>query len=179
MLLDAVDWAIRQNADRTSPFYQKLDTTKVAVMGQSCGGLQTIAVSPDPRVTTSVLFNSGVLPDGAPTPTGRALSEASKVHLDRLHAPIAYFIGGPTDVAYPNAEDDFARITRVPVLKANLNVGHGGTFRDPGAGWFGEVGVAWLDWQLKGNADAATYFVGSACKLCTNSIWNVQKKGIQ
>ena len=179
MLLDAVDWAIRQNADRTSPFYQKLDTTKVAVMGQSCGGLQTIAVSPDPRVTTSVLFNSGVLPDGAPTPTGRALSEASKVHLDRLHAPIAYFIGGPTDVAYPNAEDDFARITRVPVLKANLNVGHGGTFRDPGAGWFGEVGVAWLDWQLKGNADAATYFVGSACKLCTNPIWNVQKKGIQ
>ena len=54
---------------------------------------------------------------------------ATKESLARLHAPIAYFIGGPTDMAYPNAEDDFARITTVPVFKANLNVGHGGTFR--------------------------------------------------
>jgi hypothetical protein len=176
MLLDAVDWAIRQNNDASSPFHQKLDVTKIAIMGQSCGGLQTIAVSPDPRVTTSVLFNSGVLPAGAPTPSGLRLSEATKDHLARLHAPIAYFIGGPSDIAYPNAEDDFARITTVPVFKANLNVGHGGTFRDPGAGWFGEVGVAWLDWQLKGNQAQGAYFTGANCRLCTNPIWTVEKK---
>jgi pimeloyl-ACP methyl ester carboxylesterase len=52
----------KQNADRSSPFYKKIDVSKVAVMGQSCGGLQAIAVSPDPRVTTSVIMNSGVLP---------------------------------------------------------------------------------------------------------------------
>lgn len=175
LLIDAIDWAIRQNGDPTSRLYQKLDTTKIAVMGQSCGGLQTIAVSHDPRITTSVLWNSGVLPPTATTP-GLVLSGANKASLARLHAPIAYFIGGPTDVAYPNAEDDFARITTVPVFKANLNVGHGGTFRDPGAGWFGEVGVAWLDWQLKGRADAASYFVGTNCRLCTDPAWAVQKK---
>ena len=50
----------------------------------------------------------------------------------------------PDDIAYPNAEDDFARITAVPVFKANLNVGHGGTYRQPGGGWFGEVaGAGW------------------------------------
>jgi hypothetical protein len=178
MLLDAVDWALQQNNDPSSPFHQKLDTTKIAIMGQSCGGLQTIAVSPDPRVTTSVLFNSGVLPEGAPTPSGLRLSEATKDHLARLHAPIAYIIGGPSDVAYPNAEDDFARITTVPVFKANLDVGHGGTFRDPGAGWFGEVAVAWLDWQLKGSHSQARYFTGAECLLCTNPVWSVEKKGM-
>jgi dienelactone hydrolase len=178
MLLDAVDWAIAQNADPSSRFYRKVDTTKVAVMGQSCGGLQAIAVSHDPRVTTSVIWNSGVLPATGTSPA-RNLSRATKDSLDRLHAPIAYFIGGPTDVAYPNAEDDFARITKVPVFKANLNVGHGGTYRDPGGGWFGEVAVAWLDWRLKGRDDAARWFAGADCRLCTNPIWSVEKKGMR
>ena len=178
MLLDAVDWAAKQNADRSSPFYRKIDVSKVAVMGQSCGGLQAIAVSPDPRVTTSVIMNSGVLPATGPV-RGATLSNATKDTLTRLHAPIAYIIGGPTDIAYPNAEDDFSRITAVPVFKANLNVGHGGTYRQPGGGWFGEVAVRWLDWRLKGSADAARWFTGSDCRLCTEPVWSVQKKGMK
>jgi len=178
MLLDAVDWATKQNADRSSPFYKKIDVSKVAVMGQSCGGLQAIAVSPDPRVTTSVIMNSGVLPATGPV-RGATLSNATKDTLTRLHAPIAYVIGGPTDIAYPNAEDDFAQITAVPVFKANLNVGHGGTYRQPGGGWFGEVAVQWLDWRLKGSADAARWFTGSDCRLCTEPVWSVQKKGMK
>ena len=178
MLLDAVDWAARQNADRSSPLYRKIDVSKVAVMGQSCGGLQALAVSPDPRVTTSVIMNSGVLPATGPV-RGATLSNATKDTLTRLHAPIAYVIGGPTDIAYPNAEDDFARITAVPVFKANLNVGHGGTYRQPGGGWFGEVAVRWLDWQLKGSADAGRWFAGSDCRLCTEPVWSVQKKGMK
>ena len=85
-------------------------------------------------------MNSGAFPPGRRSP---ALSQSagSKESLTRLHGPVAYVIGGPTDVAYPNAEDDFARITKVPVFKANLNVGHGGTYRQPGGGWFGEVAV--------------------------------------
>jgi dienelactone hydrolase len=177
-LIDAIDWAIKENARKDSPYYQRLATDRIAVMGQSCGGLQTIAVSGDPRIKTSVIWNSGVFPNDADSIAMR-ISDARKEHLAKLHAPVAYFIGGPTDVAYPNAEDDFKRITTVPVFKANLNVGHGGTFRHPGAGWFGEVGVAWLDWQLKGDTQAAKYFVGADCVLCTNPIWKVEKKGIE
>lgn len=177
-LVDAIDWAIKENARKDSPYYQRLDTQRVAVMGQSCGGLQTIAVSSDPRISTSVLWNSGTFGDGTDSMATR-LSNAKKSDLAKLHAPIAYFIGGPSDIAYPQAEDDFKRITNVPVFKANLNVGHGGTFRHPGAGWFGEVGVAWLDWQLKGDAAAAKYFVGKNCTLCTNPIWKIEKKSIE
>ena len=97
----------------------------------------------------------------------------------RLHGPVAYIIGVPSDVAYPNAEDDFAHISTVPVFKANLNVGHGGTYRQPGGGWFGEVAVAWLDYQLKGSTEAAKWFVGADCRLCTDPLWAVEKKGLQ
>lgn len=176
-LLDAIDWALKENEREASVYRQRLNPQRIAVMGQSCGGLQTIAVSGDPRITTLVLWNSGTFPGGADS-IGARLSNASKEQLSQLKAPIAYFIGGPSDVAYPNAEDDFKRISTVPAFKANLNVGHGGTFRHPGAGWFGEVGVAWLDWRLKDDRNAARYFVGQDCTLCTNSIWLVEKKGI-
>lgn len=179
LLLDAIDWALAQNDDPASPLYHKLDVDRIAVMGQSCGGLQTMAVAHDPRITTTVLWNSGVLPTGAPTPGGRMLSAATKQSLDTLHAPIAYFIGGESDIAYPNAEDDFARITRVPVFKANLNVGHGGTYRDAGGGWFGEVAVQWLDWRLKDKDSGAAWFVGENCRLCADPLWQVEKKGME
>jgi predicted esterase len=158
LLIDAIDWAVRQNGDRSSRFYNKLDTTRIAAMGQSCGGLQALAGSSSPALKQSA---------------------GNKGSLNRLHGPVAYFIGGPTDVAYPNAEDDFARIAKVPVFKGNLNVGHGGTYRQPGGGWFGEVAVAWLDYQLKGRAEAAKWFVGADCRLCTDPLWAVEKKGIQ
>ena len=178
MLIEAIDWAITQNGDRSSPFYNKIDTSKIAVMGQSCGGLQALAVSHDPRVTTTVVMNSGALPADSKSPA-IGQTQGNKESLKRLHGPTAYIIGGPSDVAYPNAEDDFARITTVPVFKANLNVGHGGTYRQPGGGWFGEVAVAWLDFQLKGGADAGKWFVGPDCRLCTESVWTVQKKGMR
>ena len=168
----------RQNGDRSSRFYNKLDTTRIAVMGQSCGGLQALAVSHDPRITTTVVWNSGALPPGSSSPALKQ-SAGNKDSLNRLHGPVAYFIGGPTDVAYPNAEDDFARISKVPVFKANLNVGHGGTYRQPGGGRFGEVAVAWLDYQLKGSAEAAKWFVGVDCRLCTDPLWAVEKKGLR
>jgi dienelactone hydrolase len=177
-MIDAIDWAVKENARKGSAYYQRLNTARIAVMGQSCGGLQTIVASSDPRVKTSVLWNSGTFPNGADSLAIR-ISKARKEDLAKLHAPIAYFIGGPSDVAYLNAEDDFKRINQVAVFKGNLNVGHGGTFRDPGAGWFGEVGVAWLHWQLKGDADSAKYFQGADCLLCNSDVWQVQKKNIE
>jgi hypothetical protein len=61
LLSDAINWAIAQNTNRTSQYYQKLDATKIAVAGMSCGGLQALEVAPDPRVTTAVICNSGIL----------------------------------------------------------------------------------------------------------------------
>jgi hypothetical protein len=67
-LLEAINWATAQNANPQSPYYRKIDTTKVAVFGHSCGGLQALEIAPDPRVKTVLVVDSGILnsPGAAP-----------------------------------------------------------------------------------------------------------------
>src|SRR5579871_3716368 len=60
-LLDAIDWATAENRRTGSKYAGKLDSAKIAVMGHSCGGLEALEVAPDPRVTTAVIWSSGVL----------------------------------------------------------------------------------------------------------------------
>jgi hypothetical protein len=63
-LLDGLEWATKENARTGGEYHEKLDTGKVAAMGQSCGTWQASEVSTDPRITTTVLLNGG----GAPPP---------------------------------------------------------------------------------------------------------------
>lgn len=175
-LIKAIDWAIAENSREGSPYFGRLDPERVAVMGQSCGGLQATAVAGDPRISTVVIWNSGVFnaPDGA----ARSLSGATKDSLKAFHAPVAYFLGGPADIAYANGKDDFERVSGVPAFFGSINSGHGGTFNHPGAGWFGEVAVKWLDWRLKDDAEAGRYFLGEDCVLCRDPIWEVRRKNL-
>jgi uncharacterized protein YciI len=176
MLADAINWAIAQNGDKASPYYKKIDTTKVAVAGMSCGGLQALEVAPDPRITTAMICNSGIL--GSPRSGMGGMPSLTKDHLARLHAPTLYILGGEKDIAYNNGMDDFRRIDHVPVLAANLNVGHGGTYGRPHGGDFAVVATAWLQWQLKGDMEAAKMFMGEPCGVAKMEGWKVEKKNI-
>lgn len=192
-LIDGVDWAIAENARQGSAFYQKLDSAKIAIMGQSCGGVQALDVSKDPRVTTTVIWNSGVLSDLLQAGRGPAglppavmnsmapmISRVTRERLSELHAPIAYFIGGPSDIAHARAAADFDRINHVPVLLANRNVGHyPATYLEPNGGAFATAAVAWLSWQLKNDAVASRMFVGDDCGLCRDSAWTIQRKNVR
>ncbi|MDH7600322.1 MAG: hypothetical protein QHH07_11920 [Sedimentisphaerales bacterium] len=176
MLIDAINWAIAQNQDRTSQYYNKLDTKKIAVAGMSCGGLQALEVGPDPRITTVMVCNSGILGN----PGGRigGMPSLTKDHLAKLHSPVIYILGGQRDIAYNNGMDDFRRINHVPVLVANLDVGHGGTYTQPHGGEFAKVATAWFKWQLKDDQKAADMFVGEPCGLAKMDRWEVEKKNI-
>ena len=172
-ILAGLDWAVKQNADPTSPYYRHLDPARVAVMGHSCGGLQAIRVSADPRIRATVLFNSGVFNN---TMEGRSALAISKNELANLHAPIAYIIGGPADIAWPQAIDDVARIVHVPVFFAHSPIGHGGTFwTAPNGGMYGVIARNWLDYHLKGDARAGAWFKGHSCGLCKVPDWSVPR----
>ena len=58
-LKQALEWAIAQNADKNSPYYQKLDIDNIAAAGMSCGGLQALHMSDDARIKTILVMNSG------------------------------------------------------------------------------------------------------------------------
>ena len=175
-LTSALDWALAQNANPQSPYFEKIDPRAVAVSGYSCGGLQALEIAHDPRIKTVVVMNSGIFnPGTAPIPS----MSYSKTLLDTLHTPTLYLLGGKTDIAYANGMDDFARITRVPVFMGNvLNVGHAGTYWEPNGGKAAEAVVAWLQWQLRNDSRAAQMFVGKDCGLCRDSAWAVEKKNI-
>jgi hypothetical protein len=176
-LLAAIDWAVAQNADPKSPYYQRIDTTAIASSGYSCGGAQAMRVAADPRVKTLVMMNSGLFPDGQSAAIPE--QDVRKAALQQLHTPVLYVIGGESDAAYVNSQDDFMRINHVPIMVANLDgVGHGGTYWQPNGGKAAAVVVAWLDWQLRGDKAAARKFVGADCGLCRDKDWTVQKKHI-
>ncbi|WP_020652999.1 alpha/beta hydrolase [Massilia niastensis] len=176
-LLDAVNWAIAENTRKGGKYEGRIDTGKVAVMGQSCGGLQAIDAGHDPRVTTVGVWNSGTFPEQGRSWT-MAAAQADKADLKTLRVPVLYVSGEPADVAYPNAEDDFERI-EAPVFRAwREQTGHLGTYQEPNGGAYGQVAAAWLQWQLKGDQKAARQFVGADCGLCTKPEWHVKSRGL-
>jgi uncharacterized protein len=172
-MIEAIEWAERETAREGGTLHRRIDVTRIAVGGHSCGGLQALAVSDDPRIDTTLVLNSGIY--NVPG-SGRSRVQVDKSQLTRLHGPTLYLTGGPSDVAHPNATDDVARIDRVPVFFGSLPVGHGGTFSAPDGGDWARVSARWLDWQLKADADASRDFVGSNCRLCADARWTVVQK---
>jgi dienelactone hydrolase len=75
----AIEWLIAENDRPCSQYFNKVTLDKMAVAGQSCGGLMSLAAAADKR-TTAVIGNSGGL-----------FSAGS------LHTPVIYLIGGETD----------------------------------------------------------------------------------
>jgi hypothetical protein len=174
-LLDAVDWAIARNGDKSGVFYGKIDVSNIAVSGMSCGGLQALEAAPDPRVTTAIICNSGILGQGGGMP---GMPQLTKDHLAKLHTPVLYLLGGESDIAYNNGMDDFNRINHVPVFVGNMDVGHGGTYQQPHGGEYAVVATAWVKWQLKGDNEAGKLFTGNPCLLSESTEWTVDKKNM-
>ena len=174
--IESIDWAIAQNADKESPYYGRIDVEHIAAAGMSCGGLQTLDNATDPRLTTIMICNSGLfLNPGTAVP---GMPMPAKERLQEITVPVIYILGGPEDIAYENGMDDFHRLVNVPAFAANYPVGHGGTYRQPHGGEFTVPALAWLQWRLKGDQEAAKMFVGADCGLAGREGWTVEKNGL-
>jgi hypothetical protein len=162
----AIDWITAENERPCSQYYHKLAVDKIAVAGQSCGGIMSLTAAGDKRVTTAAIFNSG-------------LFASDQAIYSALHTPVGYFIGGSTDIAYQNAENDFKAINTVPLFYANdEGAGHAATWTETNGGEFGRVGLGWFKWQLLDDPAAKKMFSGADCELCMKppSKWTVKKK---
>ncbi len=173
-MLDAIDWAFRENEREGSIFYGKIDTEHVCVMGQSAGGVQALDIMTDPRIKLLTLFNSGLFARRAGVVSmGDIMALPKDEAFAKLHVPIAYFVGG-TDMARPNATDDFRYILDVPVVLAVREIegdAHAGTFREKNGGAFAKACILWLDWNLKGSKKAAKAFSGKKNLFDRDPLW--------
>jgi hypothetical protein len=186
-LKQAIDWAIAENSRSGSRFFGKLDTTKIGVGGQSCGGGLATQVAADPRVTAVGIFNSGSrlttlisAPPGANANPAEARGRAQS-QLDAIHSPVLYLTGDEKlDIAFTGGRDSFDYLTKVPVIRVwEDGLAHIGTYGAPGGGSIGRIASSWYQWQLRGDKEAARLFSGADCILCREPTWHVQKKNIK
>jgi pimeloyl-ACP methyl ester carboxylesterase len=145
-----LDFAFKSNDDPASPYYHKLDTTKVAAMGHSQGGSATVTVASDARVKTVILFNGG--------------SSPSKPYLT---------ISGDRDIGSRTAGDlktEVNRATKAAFLFYHMVPGSGSSDGHLTLMIQPErvimPTVAWLRYLLNDDAASKDYFVGTTCKLC-------------
>ena len=168
-LIAALDWAEKANKDSASKFYKKLDTSKMGVGGQSCGGGLAVTVAADPRIKTVAIFS------GAP-------GNSSNNALETFHSPVLLIAGDAArDIAHQRTIDTAAAITKLPVFMAwQDGLTHIGTYGLPNGGELGRIAWEWFAWQLRGDARAAKEFKGANCGLCkeTSDGWHVTKKMI-
>ncbi len=168
-----ITWAIAENKKPCSAYYQSLDTSKVAGNGFSCGGFLGQGIATDPRTTTWGLNSSGSLSDN---PT----------FWNNAKKPFWVVVGNKANEvgnAYDNGLKDYTQLTNRgnPGMFFSYKLkGHGGDLWDANGGHFTKINLAWLNWWLKGDTGATGkgVLVGSSCKYCTDSNWEVKSANL-
>lgn len=146
----SLDWIVAENARPDSEFYQKLDTSRIAMGGHSIGSVNTFSVANDPRLLTTIHIAGGSLDNMG--------SDAAK-----LTQPTA-FIYSESD-SFGNvekAEADY-KVTTAPVFFTIMSgVDHIAAARQglPAV-------VAWLRWHLAGETERRAMFLDPKGEFCT------------
>jgi len=172
--IDAMDWLASDEGQEQ--LQGRADLTKIALAGQSCGGLEALIAGVDPRTKTILAFNTGFFEDCT---LGYCRDE-----LENLHTPVLYVSGGPSDAAYENTIANY-NLTQTPAYFAEHKyAGHSGLLYGIREGQ-GDTTlltqaertyVNWLDFILNGNQASRAYFFGENCDLCTHDDWNIMSK---
>lgn len=146
----AIDYLTRANQDSASPYYGRVDLTRVAAMGHSQGSGATIAAAADPRIKAVVLFNGGT----------SARKPFLAISGDRD-------LGNPTVMQYRNAvnaapKGAFLFFHKIP--QRGSGDGHLTLITQPER--VTAPTAAFLKYVLAEDASYKSWFIGASCELC-------------
>lgn len=177
-MLKAVDWALAQQAQSSSPIYGKIDPEHVGAFGHSQGGAGTCNAGLDPRVDALVPLSGVPLNQEAATGT-----------VSKLKAPVLFLNTADEASGSSLIEDSFNAAT-APAAYAVTMMGNHDEYTDimddpgvPGltsndARQSRAAVTAWFDWHLKGMSQVRALFVGASCGFCAGStLKTVKSKG--
>ena len=175
MQAEAIDWVDRSYSATEGVYAGKLDVTRIAAAGNSCGGVTSLHLAAqDPRVkSVYVLSGSSVGPDATIEEVGAVLGTVT--------APSLWIVGGPEDAARGAAEIDFAAIRpETPaVLLRRSSFDHAQmTFEPSIQRDAASIGLTWFDATLRGEADAARLLITQGCLECEPARWSIWAKNM-
>jgi predicted alpha/beta-hydrolase family hydrolase len=167
LLTGAITWAEREQNRSGAPLSRRLDLTKVATAGHSCGGLEALIAAQDSRVSAAVSLDSGLFADGS--------FGYSRAELAKLHSPTLFMAGGPSDIAYDNTRANYDLVTVPAVLAMHPQAGHVGFITGNQMTDGMTTVVQFLDMVLNGNQTARSYILDPS-GLASRHPWTVSKK---
>ena len=151
----ALDWLVSENGRAGSAYYQRLALDRMAAGGHSRGSIGTFAIASDPRLKTTIHVAGGSF-DG----------NGSR----NLRNSAIYICGENDTTATPNCERDYVATTVPIVFTIMDNVGHIDAART------GLPAItAWLRWQIAGETQRQSMFIGAGCYFC-GGIWSTRSK---
>lgn len=168
---DALEALLVKAGDSSGSYHGKIDTKRIGTWGISCGGVLAFELAASDRRVGSVF--------GWSTSTSqRGTPESSRAMLAKLAPrPIAWTIGGPTDIPVPHTLRDWAEVpgTMPAFLAQHAFYDHAemGAHVDPAAI------VNWFDFILNGQSSAGDYFFGEPygpCRSKPTCAWTTQRK---
>jgi len=149
----ALDFAFAANADSASPYYGRLDTTKVGAFGHSQGSGATVTAARDARVKAAILFNGG-------TSASKPFFAVSGDH----------DIGNPTAASYRsgmNGAPKAAFIFYHKVPETGSVSGHVTLMTQPER--VVEPAAGFFELFFRDDPKARALFVGTSCGLCNKT----------
>jgi len=135
----AINWLTTENNRPASPYYQKLDLSRLAAGGHSRGSVATFAIASDTRLRTTIHVAGGSF-DG----------QGSR----NLRKPAAYICGADDNTATPNCRNDYTATTTPVFFTVITGADHIYTAREG----LGSI-VAWLRWHLADETDRRNDFL--------------------
>ena len=160
---DGLDYVIALSQDPSSPYYDRVDTTKLGATGYSLGGAGAMGVASNERIKATFIWDSFGNCSSLHGPLGTIVASDGLGSLDLI------------DSCPPQSFGMQAEGTNHTSI-----LGYPGGFAGPGGStpYAQEGYVAWFRWRFMGDSAAEALFVGASCGFCTREGMTTRKNGI-
>ncbi len=166
-----------QNADASSPLYNKVDFENIGLIGHSQGGAGVFSALS--IVETSEKYKTGI----ALSPTHEETAHAFTwmYDLEKISVPVLMFAGTETDfetqsvIPIEKMNAMFDKLSsETKVMARRVGADHGKMLYSANG-----YANAWFMWQLQGDEEAAKAFVGSDAEVLSNVLYQDQQIDIK
>lgn len=169
-MIGCLEWILEQDTV-AGPYMGRVDKSKLGASGHSQGGGGTLMTGRDVRITATAPLQPYIL---------GGLGGFQSSSITEQKGPMFLMSGSDDTIATPSAnQEPVFEQTNVPVFWGNLEgATHTGTAIGSIGGYRGPA-TAWFRLHLMGDESARSLFYGASCGLCSNSSWQVERRGIQ